>query len=370
MIPEGKEKKILIVDDMEINRDMLTVILEDRYPTLQAEGGIQAVEILKEHHDEIAAVLLDLIMEDMDGYAVLETMKKEAWLDKIPVIVISAESNVDVKRQCYEMSVFDFIQKPFDNAVVKNRIQNAVSLYSYKNDLEEKVEQQTETLKRQNKQLERQTEKLTESNVRIINILGTVVEFRNLESGEHVKRVRGFTKILAEQLMQDYPEYDLTPEKIEVIESASVLHDIGKIAISDGILLKPGKLTKEEYEEMKLHTTKGCEILNNIEDIWDEEEYGRACYEICRHHHERYDGKGYPDGLKGDEIPISAQLVSIADVYDALVSDRVYKSAYSGEEAYRMIMAGECGVFSPKLLDCFTKSRQRCEALSARYKNK
>lgn len=190
-----------------------------------------------------------------------------------------------------------------------------------------------------------------------------MVECRNLESGEHVKRVKGFTRILAEQAMKDYPEYGLTPELIDMIFSASALHDVGKIAISDGILLKPGRLTKEEFDIMKTHTIKGCEVLEHIEDVWDET-YGRISYEICRSHHERYDGRGYPDGLEGENIPVSAQLVSLADVYDALVSERVYKKAYSLEEAFRMIQAGECGVFSPKLLECFSRAREKFEQLA------
>ena len=197
----------------------------------------------------------------------------------------------------------------------------------------------------------------------MIDILGTVVEYRNLESGQHIERVKGYTKLLAEQLMKDYPEYGLTSDKVSVITSASALHDIGKIAIPDAILMKPGKLTQEEFEYMKSHTTKGGEILNSIKNVWDEE-YGKVSYEICRHHHERYDGRGYPDGLKGEQIPLSAQIVSIADVYDALVNERVYKSAFSKEKAFQMIVTGECGVFSPKLLDCFWNARRAFERLA------
>lgn len=226
--------------------------------------------------------------------------------------------------------------------------------------LEEKVEKQSEMMKRQYKLLLQQAEKLRESNIRIIEILGTVVECRNLESGEHIKRVKGFTKILAESLMREYPEYKLTPQCVEIISATSALHDIGKISISDSILLKPGKLTDEEYEYMKSHTTRGCEILENIKDVWDEK-FHETGYKICRYHHERYDGSGYPDGLAGDDIPIEAQIVSVADVYDALISERVYKEAYAPEEAYRMIITGECGVFSPKLLECFKKVKKEFE---------
>lgn len=359
--------KLLIVDDVEVDRKILAAMLENDYQIMEAEDGRQAIELLQKYHDEILVVLLDLIMDGVDGYAVLEAMREHSWLDKIPVLVISVDARVNVERRCFKMGVSDFIHKPFDNAIVENRVRNVIELFLYKNKLEAKVGQQTEWLKKQNEMLARQAEKLRKRNNRLTDILGTVVEFRNLESGEHIKRVKGFARILAEEAMQDYPEYGLTEEMIDIIESASVLHDIGKIAIPDGILLKPGRLTRDEYEYMKLHTTKGCEILDNIQDLWSET-YGKTCYEICRHHHERYDGKGYPDGLAGEEIPISAQLVSVADVYDALVSERVYKDAYSLKQAHEMILAGECGVFSPKLMACFEKVRKKFEALAEEQK--
>lgn len=355
--------KVLIVDDMKLNREMLTAILEDEYPIVEADSGRKAIEVIEQYQEEIAVVLLDLIMPEMDGYAVLETMKSRAWLEKIPVLIISAESKADAERRCFELGVSDFIHKPFDSIIVRNRIKNIVDLFTYKNELEEKVEKQTETLKKQYRLLVMQAEKLKETNSKIIDILGTVVEYRNLESGQHIKRVKGFTRILAEQAMADYPEYGLTKEKIDIIVSVSALHDIGKIAISDSILLKPARLTKDEYEYMKSHTTKGCEILNNVRDVWDEA-YSQISYEICRHHHERYSGNGYPDGLVGEGIPISAQIVGLADVYDALVSERVYKSAYSLEEAFHMIVVGECGVFSPKLLECFRRVKKKFEELA------
>ncbi len=357
--------KILIVDDNEMNRELLAAMLEKDYPIMQAGGGKKALELMQRHLNEIAVVLLDLMMPDIDGYTVLNTMKNMSWLDKILVLVISAESEVDAERRCYEMGVSDFIRKPFDIDIVRNRVKNMVNLNLYKNQLEEKAEKQDATLKKQYKLLTMQAAQLKKSNDKIIDILGTVVEYRNFESGTHIKRVKGFTKILAEQVMKDYPEYGLDQRKIDVIVSASALHDIGKIAIPDHILLKPSKLTEQEYEYMKAHTTRGCEILNNIKDVWDEE-YGRVSYDICRSHHERYDGKGYPDGLEGEEIPVSAQLVSIVDVYDALVSERVYKEAFSEDKAFLMIVSGECGVFSPKLLECFRHARGRFEELAAK----
>ena len=314
-------------------------------------------------HEDIAVLLLDLIMPEMDGFAVLESLQQKPWGSKLAIMIISGDTAAQTEARCFDLGVADFIHRPFNNTLVRKRVHNVVSLYQYQEELEQRVEKQTETLRKQYGLLMRQAEQLRRSKAKVIDILGTVVEYRNLESGEHIMRVKGYTRILAERLMQDYPEYGLTKEKIEVIVSASALHDIGKIAILDSILLKPGRLTDEEFAYMKSHTTRGGEILKNIKNAWDEE-YGKMSYEICRYHHERYDGKGYPDGLKGDGIPVSAQIVSIADVYDALVNERVYKSAFSKEKAFQMIATGECGVFSPKLLDCFWNVRKEFEQLA------
>ena len=294
---------------------------------------------------------------------IIEELNKKPWGKQIAIIIISGDNAIQTEARCFELGVADFVHRPFDNRLVRKRVRNVVSLYQYQEELEQKVEKQTSVLRKQFRLLQQQAESLRRSKEKVIDILGTVVEYRNLESGEHIKRVKGYTRILAERLQQDYPEYELTQERIEVIVAASALHDVGKIAIPDSILLKPGKLTQEEFEYMKSHTTKGCEILNSIEDAWDEE-YKKVSYVICRHHHERYDGKGYPDGLKGEDIPIAAQIVSIADVYDALVNERVYKSAFSKEKAFQMIVTGECGVFLPKLLDCFWNTRKQFENLA------
>lgn len=354
--------RVLVVDDVPMNRDMLEEILEDDYDVNQAGNGREALEILDRMGQEISVVLLDLMMPQMDGYAVLGEMKERGLIGKIPVLVISSEQSVSAEGKCFDYGVSDFIHKPFEASLIKCRIKNIVDLFQYKEHLEEKVAAQTKTLRDQNQLLKAQAEKLQKSNIEIIDILGTVVEGRSMESGEHIKRVKGFTRILARQAAADYPEYGLTQEQVEVIAAASALHDIGKIAIPDRVLLKPGKLTSEEFEEMKTHTTKGSDILNNIKGAWDET-YGKYCYEICRHHHERYDGRGYPDRLAGEDIPIAAQIVSIADVYDALVSQRVYKNAFTIDRAFEMIMNGECGVFSPKILKCFEEVRSEFEEM-------
>ena len=354
--------KILIVDDVELNRSILGAILENEYTIIEAENGKQALELIEELKDEISVILLDLIMPEMDGKQVLAELNKRKIIGMIPVLVISGENSYETEKECFDLGISDYIAKPFNNVIIQKRVKNVAGLYEYKLQLEEKVEEQTAVLRKAYQTLKIQAEKLHRNNQKIVDILGTVVEFRNLESGEHINRVKKYTKILAEGAMKEYLEYGLTPEKIDTIVSASSLHDIGKITIPDRILLKPGKLTKDEFECMKSHTTRGCELLDQIDVEWDPE-LRQAIYEICRHHHERYDGKGYLDALVGEEIPLSAQLVSIADVYDALVNERCYKDAYSAEEAYRMITHGECGVFSPKLMEVFRKTRKQFEML-------
>lgn len=357
------KNKVLIVDDALINRDILKEILKDTYDILEAEDGKTALEILDAENNEISAILLDLLMPVMDGFQVLEELNARKVIEKIPVLVISGENSTQNEQRCFELGIADFIGKPFNVHLVRKRVQNAAEHYAYRNELEAKVEEQTNVLRKAYRTLKNQAEQLMRRNQDIIEILGTVVEYRNMESGEHVKRVGEYTRILAETFMVEYPEYGLTQDKINVIVSASALHDIGKITIPDSILLKPGRLTKEEFEYMKSHTTRGCELLESMKNVLDTQ-YKKVSYEICRHHHERFDGKGYPDGLAGDAIPLPAQLVSVADVYDALVNERCYKDAFSPEEAFRMIVNGECGVFSPRLMEVFRKVRPEFEKLA------
>lgn len=355
---------ILVVDDLEINRSLLSDILDD-YDVIEAADGNEAVKKVEENIGKISAVLLDLVMPEMDGFHVLSILKEKNLLDRFPVIIITGDDSKGSEKKCYELGAYDFIRKPFDRMLVRLRVANAVQLYGYKNSLEEKVNTQTKQLQMQYKLLQDSAEKLRKSNQKIIEILGAIVEYRNLESGEHVKRVMGYTEILAKTIMEDYPEYNLTPKMIETITAASALHDIGKITIPDSILFKPAKLTDDEFEYMKSHTLRGCDILKSIEGAWDAD-YGKYSYEICRYHHERFNGKGYPEKLVGDDIPIAAQIVSVADVYDALVNERCYKEAYSKEDAFIMIVQGECGVFNPKMMQAFRKCRGQFEELADR----
>jgi putative two-component system response regulator len=258
--------------------------------------------------------------------------------------MITGESTDESDEKAYEYGASDIIYKPFAPNVVMRRSKNIMELYEHRINIENELEKRTSELVESQRKLE-------QNNDFLINALSSVVEFRSLESGEHIKRVRYFTKLLLKYIMEFYPKYGITEKQARLIESASALHDIGKIAIPDSILLKPGKLTPEEFTEMKKHTIYGCDILDKFKQ--EDNEFFRYYYDICRYHHERYDGKGYPDRLKGDKIPIWAQVVSIVDVFDALVSKRVYKDAYPVEEAERMIVRGECGVFSPEIIDCF-----------------
>lgn len=338
------KKTILIADDQEMNRELLKMVFEEQFHVLEAADGQETIELLDEKNDEIVMLFLDLIMPKKTGLEVMEHMRQKGYMERIPVIMITGEATTETDVKAYEYGASDIIYKPFAPAVVMRRTLNIMELFESRLRMEEKLAKRT-------KALTDAREKLEKNNEFLMNALGSVVEFRSQESGEHIKRVKYFTRILMNYLQKYYPEYGLTKEQIDQIVKASALHDIGKIAIPDSILLKPGKLTPSEYEQMKTHTTAGCEILENFK--LDESDFYRYCYDICRYHHERYDGNGYPDGLAGEDIPIWAQVVSIVDVFDALVSKRVYKSAYPASEAVRMIHAGECGVFSPKILDCF-----------------
>ncbi|MDE7250278.1 MAG: HD domain-containing protein, partial [Lachnospiraceae bacterium] len=295
-------------------------------------------------------VLLDVVMPELNGFGVLEYMKEHNLLDKIPVILITGETIIDSDDQAYSFGVADVMHKPFYPHIVKRRGKNIIELYQNKRHMQDRLKEQEKEIREQEKQIR-------ENNEFMIDALSSVVEFRSLETGEHIRRIKYFTRIMLKYLMKYFPKYGLTPAQVDEIARASALHDIGKIGIPDAILLKPGRLTSEEFEVMKKHTTIGCEVLEKFKEKQSGDFY-RYCYEICRYHHERWDGNGYPDHLKGEEIPISAHIVAIADVYDALVSPRVYKSAYANKIAYDMIMNGECGQFSPDVLECFALAKE------------
>ena len=336
--------KILIADDEEINRDILKFIFEEQYETVEAADGEEAIARIEEYKDSLAVVFLDLMMPKKTGFEVLSYMSDKSYMDFLPVIVITAEATAESDEKVYNYGAMDVVYKPFAPRVIMRRTMNIVDLYAHKMDVEEKLKERTQ-------ELIKSQEDLKKNNNFLVNALSSVVEFRSLESGEHIQRVKYFTQVLLKYFMRNYPEYGITGDQAVHIVNASALHDIGKIAIPDSILLKPDKLTKREFDEMKKHTIYGCDLLENFKQ--EDDEFYQYCYDICRYHHERYDGGGYPEGLKGDDIPIWAQIVSLADVFDALVSKRVYKNAYATDTAMRMIEDGECGVFSPKILECF-----------------
>jgi len=352
--------KILIVDDEKLNRLVLMNILQDTYVVIEAANGVEALRIIEEQMQDIAAVFLDINMPEMDGIAFLKTMTRKNYLGVFPVLVVSSEQSVQQVAECFEYGASDYIRKPVNQEFVKQRLHKLLALFEQKNEFKERLDKQTLTMRQQYRLLQQQAVQLKKNQENVINILGTVVEYRNLEARTHITRVKGFTKILGTYMMKFYPEYGLTGDKINAIASASVLHDVGKAMLSDAILLKPGKLTAEEFEYVKSHSVRGCDIVESIADML-EEEYVQICKEIVRWHHEKYDGSGYPDGLEKDEIPISAQLVSIADCFESLLSESVYKGAIPFEEAYNMILQGECGMFSYKLLECFRKAKNDLE---------
>lgn len=354
--------KVLIVDDVELNREILGSMIDERFEVIEAEDGAEAVDLMHNYKDSIAVVLLDIVMPKMNGMEVLQYMKNKGWTNLLPVLVISGETNLNTERMCFELGAADFIAKPFNETLVNMRIRNNIDRYQYKEKLEHIVKDQLEILTSQNKSL-------VEMNEKVIELIAEIVEGRNVESGMHVKRVKEFTRIIANQVMCDYPQYQLTEVKVNNIANASALHDVGKIMIEDSILLKPGKLTAEEFEKMKMHSEYGAEIIEKGKDIWDKDYY-QTCYDIAKYHHEKWDGRGYPDKLVGEKIPISAQIVSVADCFDALTTDRVYKKAFSIEEAYKMILSGECGAFSEMLMDCFTKARPKMEKLIKEMKKR
>ena len=333
------KQKILIADDSEMNRELLAAILEEEYDIIQVNDGVQAVDCLQRQAEEISLLLLDIVMPHMDGFEVLSYMNKEHWIDAIPVVIISSENSPIYIKRGYDLGATDFIGKPFDANMVLRRSANAILLGA-------KQRRMTSIVSNQIYEREK-------SSKLMINILSHIVEFRNGESGLHVLHIQTITEMLLRQLVQkENNRYALSKEQIRMITTASALHDIGKISIPDEILNKPGRLTAEEFAVIKGHSMAGANMLSELPLDQKEEPLVKTAYEICRWHHERYDGGGYPDGLKGEEIPVSAQVVALADVYDALTSERCYKDAYSHEKAIEMILAGQCGAFNPLMLEC------------------
>lgn len=349
---QSEKPSVLIVDDSEMNRAILSEMLKDEYCILEADSGRAALDMVDRYGDELSLVLLDIVMPGMNGFEVLGDLSRRSIIDNLPVIMISSEDSDDVVLRAYELGASDYVNRPFDSRVVRRRVSNTIRLYAKQRRLTSLLSQQY-------------NERVKNSRM-LIDIMAGVMELRNGESGRHVTNIEKLTELLLACLVQRSDNISLDNEERSTIALASALHDIGKMSIDDAILNKPGRLTSEEFEIMKTHTTIGADMLLELGRHHAGNALMEYAYQIARWHHERWDGKGYPDGLKGDDIPIAAQVVSVADVYDALTSVRVYKDAIPHEEAIQMILDGKCGTFNPLLLDCLLEVQDRIAETLAR----
>ena len=338
------KQRILVVDDSKMNREILCEMLKDDFEIIEATNGQECVSLIEQYGKEISLVLLDIVMPVMDGFEILMYMNRNHWIEDVPVIMISSEESENYIRKAFKFGVSDYISRPFDSKVVYQRVFNTIKLYAKQRRLISMVSDQMHEKEKNNQMM--------------VEVLSQIMEFRNGESGLHVVHINTLTRLFLERLVENTDAYNLTPDDCYLISTASAFHDIGKVGIDESILNKPGKLTKEEFETMKEHTLIGASMLDKLEHYKDEKMI-KIAYQICRWHHERYDGKGYPDGLIGEQIPIAAQVVSVADVYDALVSKRVYKDAYSHEQAMKMILNGECGAFNPLLMEVLVEIQDK-----------
>ena len=342
---QSQKPLVLIADDSKVSRSILGEMLKDDYRILEADSGRATLDAVDRYGGDLSLVLLDIVMSDMSGCEVLAELSRQAALDSLPVIMISSEDTDDVVLRAYDLGASDYISRPFDDRIVRRRVNNIIRLYTKQRRLTSLLSQQYNA-------------RVNNSRI-LVDIMASVMEVRNGESGRHVTHIEKLTELLLGDLARRSDKYSLGNEERSSIALASALHDIGKMSIDDAILNKPGRLTPEEFEIMKTHTTIGADMLHNLGRNHEGSALLDYAYQIARWHHERWDGTGYPDGLKGDDIPIAAQVVSVADVYDALTSVRVYKDAISQEEAIRMILDGECGAFNPLLIECLLEVRDR-----------
>ena len=342
---QSQKPLVLIADDSKVSRSILGEMLKDDYRILEADSGRATLDAVDRYGGDLSLVLLDIVMSDMSGCEVLAELSRQAALDSLPVIMISSEDADDVVLRAYDLGASDYISRPFDDRIVRRRVNNIIRLYTKQRRLTSLLSQQYNA-------------RVNNSRI-LVDIMASVMEVRNGESGRHVTHIEKLTELLLGDLARRSDKYSLGNEERSSIALASALHDIGKMSIDDAILNKPGRLTPEEFEIMKTHTTIGADMLHNLGRNHEGSALLDYAYQIARWHHERWDGTGYPDGLKGDDIPIAAQVVSVADVYDALTSVRVYKDAISQEEAIRMILDGECGAFNPLLIECLLEVRDR-----------
>lgn len=351
-----REDTILIVEDVEMNRAILGQMFQDKYKVVEAANGKEALEYLETNRSSVIMVLLDIKMPVMNGFEVMEYMRDHGWLDKLPVILITGDDEGDAMERGYGLGVNDIIFKPFVHHIVVQRVQNVIDLYRHKNHLEDMVDMQT-------KKLNQQYARLREHHEHLIEVLYDIINYRNAETIQHVDFVQGYTKILAEHYAKIFPKAKMTAKKIEMITKAASMHDVGKIAMPDAILNRPGRLSDAEMEILKEHTIKGEQIMGVLTEF-QSSEYSRICCNVCLYHHEKYDGTGYPNKMKKDKIPVEAQIVALADMYDTLVNSSVNRQTFSKEKAYYMLMNGECGELSPRMKECLEDAKEDMEAFA------
>lgn len=354
----GKKRNIIIADSNEDRGEELRVLLSGAYNVIMVSDGEQLLKKVADYFKRLSAIILDADIPKIPAEKVMDALSNKKITKYVPVIVM-ADRTSEITRMYYDKGAAAFLRPPYNSRSAKAKVDNLVKTYAERKWLEKKVIQQ-------NRELSYQADMLRKLNNNILDMMGTIIEFRGIEDNNHIRRVKEYTQVLGEAVATFFKEYQLDAEQISCIATSSSMHDIGKILIPDSIVLKAGKLTADEFDIIKSHTTKGCEMLEAVSK-YQEEIYYRYSYEICRYHHERYDGSGYPEGLTGDEIPISAQIVSVAEAFDALMCDTVYRKAVDFDRACEMIVEGECGTFSPKLIQCFKVSQEKIRAIAVEY---
>lgn len=363
--------KILIADANEVNMEILAEMFSDNYEVLECTDEEETLKTFFAERNNLCGAIIDAGLSPKGGIKIVEEISSNDWFENIPTMILSEDSSLKTEKASYKAGAIDFGRKPFDSLMIKNKMFKYIELFGMKEEIAELRAQLGASKAGAPESAAKEPE--PQNNVfydegeyaeyyrNMLELLGTLVEFRNPENQDHNRRMKGLSLIMARTMAELYPETGLTEKKIMDVVLACCVHDIGKVAIPDSVILKPGRLTDEEYEYMKSHTLRGLEILDHVNKLWDDD-FDVTARQAIRSHHEKYDGGGYPDGLKGDDIPIAAQIISLVDAYDALVNDRVYKKAYPKDIAFNMIMNGDCGLFPPKLLECFKTSREQLEA--------
>ena len=350
-----RAKGILVASETDSVCDWIYETLSDDYNIMEVNDASSAIKKLASRAKDIYVVVIDADMNNQDAFLIMEEMNHNENLENIPVIALCSQDDEALFEKCYGYGVVDVISMPTSKTKMRFSIKRAGKI----------LESDTQTKERSNAETEDIEKKLDKLSVDMMYMIGTIVEFKGM-GNLHIKRVKEITKVICDAMRAYFPECNLTDEDCMLITDASSLHDIGKVLVPDSIIMKPLKLTNEEFEVVKSHTTKGCDILSEIKQFQSEKLYN-YCYEVCRYHHERYDGKGYPEGLRGENIPLSAQIVSIADAFDALTTSNTYRKAIPFDKAYSMVLNGECGMFSPRILQVFKLSKDKISEINHEF---